>query len=71
MDNDKWFTAGILFGMIFGVILIGVFIPDLTCNTKCETAAIELNLAQYNQKTGNFEWLDNDIKKLKDVLKSK
>jgi|GEM_PF-7067134 len=59
-DVDKAFVAGILFGgcifLAFGTIIVGAI------NNQWKSEAIEHQAARYNESSGEFEWIDPEVK---------
>jgi hypothetical protein len=54
-------SKGFLISCLIIVIVYNFFF-DIYREKNIRDRAIETNLAEYNSTTGNFQWLDEDVK---------
>lgn len=56
---NKFFDGPIVLGLCVISIMIGILIGGFVTEDVWQRKVIEHNCGQYNNKTGNFEWVTN------------
>ena len=62
----SYFMTG-LCAFILGFFACAVFVDNVKVPAQqlhLQKRAIEMNYGEYNNKTGNFEWIDKNVQKL-------